>query len=71
MSDQPTEVTFDKLADAIKFVEDRGKAASASAQAFTKAFQELTDGYQPGQNVNALDVVKICLSIYGEPKADD
>ena len=63
------EVTFEKLEDAIKFVEQAGEKAQASGQAFANSFQELT-GFHPRHQVTALDVVKICHSLYGEPKGD-
>lgn len=62
-------VTFETLGEAINYVEDSGKAAHERAQGFAQAFQELT-GMEPQRTVNALDVVKICYALYGEPKGD-
>lgn len=66
MTEESKEVTFNTLGDAIKFVEDRGQAAHEAAQGFEKAFVELV-GFPPQRHVNALDVVKICHALYGEP----
>lgn len=63
------EVTFDKLGAAIDFVEERMRVAQESAQGFAVSFQELT-GMRPDRPVTALDVVKICYQLYGEPKRD-
>jgi hypothetical protein len=62
------EVTFNKLGDAIEFVENKGKALRESAVGFEHSFKELT-GFAPATTVSALDVVKICFSLYGEPIA--
>lgn len=64
------EVTFEKLGDALGFVNEKREALQQSAESFKKAFTELT-GFAPQQQVTALDVVTICHRIYGEPKADD
>lgn len=72
MSEQKDEsVTFNKLGDALRFIEDKAKTADSSAQGFIKAFSELTGGYDPRQQVTAADVVKICWTLYGESKTDD
>lgn len=70
MSEENKEVTFDSLGAAIDFVEKRGEALQQSAAGFQTAFKELT-GFAPTTTVTALDVVKICYSLYGEPAKDD
>jgi hypothetical protein len=61
------EVVFNTLGDAIKFVEDQGEKAQEAGRGFATAFKELT-GMEPQRTVNAMDVVKICFAIYGEPR---
>jgi len=64
-------VTFETLGDAINFVESKGKVAEQASAGFIQSFAELTGGYDPRQQVSALDVVRICFSLYGEPKKND
>ena len=66
MTDEKNEITFESLADAIKFVEDKGKAAESSLSGFHVAFKELT-GFEPHHRVTALDVLKIVIQFI-EPK---
>lgn len=70
MTEETKEVTFNTLGDAINFVEERGRSAQDAAQGFERAFVELV-GFPPQRHVNALDVVKICYSLYGEPPKHD
>ena len=60
------EVNFDSLAGAIEFVEKKGEAMQHSVAGFQTSFKELT-GFEPQRHVTALDVVKICFNLYGEP----
>lgn len=69
-TETPKEVTFDKLGDAIDFVDTKSKSLQQSVVDFQQSFKELT-GMDPQKQVNALDVVKICYSLYGEPASGD
>ena len=70
MSDQAEDSTEVKgLKNAIKYVDEQQAIAGASFQKFQHNFEELT-GMKPNQPVNALDVFKIVLSHWGEPKGD-
>jgi len=50
--------TYNKLDDAIKHVEKYAAEAQSKGSQFVQAFTELT-GYQPNQQITALDVYKI------------
>lgn len=65
MSDK--EVTFTTLGEALAFVEERGRLLQEGANGFRNSFKELT-GFEPDHRVSALDVMKICHTLYGEPK---
>ena len=58
MGEEAKEVTFEKLEDAIQFVEDKGKAAEGALKGFHTAFRGRT-GYSPADRLTALDAVKI------------
>lgn len=70
MSEQPVEqeekksgtIEITDLGEAIKFVDDAAKEAVSYSQKFATNFKELT-GYQPNQQMNALDVYKIALGV--------
>ena len=56
--EKPEEVTFEKLEDAIKFVDEKFNVLQKNAAGYAESFKELT-GYKPEDRVTALDVVKI------------
>ena len=60
-----TEVT--SLGSALEELTKRQGDVESNLKLFAQNFKELT-GYAPQQQINALDVVKIIFSIYGEPK---
>ena len=64
------EVTFKSLGEAIAFVDKKGEAMQNSVAGFQTSFKELT-GFEPQRTVTALDVAKICFSLYGEPAKND
>ena len=61
----PTEIAG--LGNALAEIAKRQAEAHKGLELFSKNFEELT-GYKPHQQINALDVVKIIHSIYGDPK---
>jgi hypothetical protein len=60
------EVTFETLAAAINFVEEKGKVAETALSGYQTSFFELT-GFNPGdRNLSALDIAKIYAKLSGQ-----
>lgn len=55
------------LEQSLKLLDERNAEATQKIELFRTNFVELT-GMQPGQQVNAADVVRLVLRIWGEPK---
>jgi hypothetical protein len=69
MSEVEQEITtVSSLAEAIKHVDVKAVEAQQKVELFKKNFHELT-GYEPHHQMNAMDVLKLVLKVYGEPKA--
>jgi len=60
--------TVSSLAEAIKHIDLKQAEAAQKVELFRHNFQEMF-GVRPEQHMTALDVAKIMLKLYGEPKA--